>query len=246
LVIMALRLLDYSVADGPRQMAADEALLESAAAGVASLRFYAWADATLSLGYFQPEQRRHEDERLARLPWVRRPSGGGAIIHHLEITYALALPAGRPWQDGRSWLLRMHEVIAAALSQFGVASHPYAPSPGEPAFTGFLCFQHFTAGDLMMDGYKVVGSAQRRLRKAIVQHGSILLAASPHAPMLPGIRELSGKDLSVAEVVSVLSSTFRRETDWPLSAESLTDAERERIRVLARDKYGHPSWNAKR
>src|SRR5205814_9219218 len=97
--IPVCRLLPYAVADGPHNMAADEVLLESAAAGIASLRFYGWSEATLSLGYFQPERLRHEDERLTGLPYVRRPSGGATLVHHHEVTYALALPAGPPWQS---------------------------------------------------------------------------------------------------------------------------------------------------
>src|SRR5262245_51580642 len=102
------RLLPYAIADGPHNMAADEVLLEAAIAGVASLRFYGWSEATVSLGYFQPECRRLDDERLARLPFVRRPSGGDALVHHHEVTYALALPPGRPWHAGEPWPRRMH------------------------------------------------------------------------------------------------------------------------------------------
>ena len=83
---LTCRLLPYAVADGPHNMADDEVLLESATAGVASVRFYGWLPATLSLGYFQPEQIRHADASLARLPFVRRPSGGAALIHDQEVT----------------------------------------------------------------------------------------------------------------------------------------------------------------
>ena len=227
-------------------MAADEVLLESAAAGVASLRFYGWPEATLTLGYFQPERGRLTDDRLAVLSWVRRPSGGGAIVHHLEVTYALALPAGRPWQDEQSWLVRMHQIIAAALDRLGVAAQLHVPPPDEPPFQGFLCFQHFTAGDLMIQGAKVAGSAQRRLRKALMQHGSILLAASPSAPMLPGIAELSGRTLAAAEVAAAVEQAFADQTGWPLEAGSWTDAERRRLQDISHDKYGQDSWNRKR
>ena len=90
----ACRLLPFAVADGPHNMAADETLMASAAAGVASLRFYGWPEATLSLGYFQAEKLRLCDPRLAGLPFVRRPSGGATLIHHHELTYCLALPVG--------------------------------------------------------------------------------------------------------------------------------------------------------
>src|SRR5947199_97360 len=93
-------LFPFLTADGPTQMAADDALLEgTATSGRPALRFYAWDPPTLSLGYFQPAADRLADPRLAALPFVRRPTGGGAIVHHHELTYALALPPGS-WRDG--------------------------------------------------------------------------------------------------------------------------------------------------
>jgi lipoate-protein ligase A len=239
------RLLPYAVADGPHNMAADEALLEAALAGAASLRFYGWATATVSLGYFQPERVRREDEWLAGLPWVRRPSGGGTLVHHHEITYAFGLPPGPPWQAGEPWLTRMHRLIAAALARLGVAARPHVPAGDEP-FHGFLCFQHFTAGDLLLGPGKVVGSAQRRQRRALLQHGSILLAASPYTPVLPGIRELSGVDLPVADTCAALEQEWARQTGWDLCLAEWTGAERQRIEELVAEKYGRDGWNRKR
>src|SRR5262249_44203157 len=100
----ALRHLQLEGGSGAANMAADEVLLEAASRGTASLRFYTWAEATLSLGYFQPAA-----ERLPGLPWVRRASGGSALVHDQELTYCLALPAGAPWQrGGESWICRFH------------------------------------------------------------------------------------------------------------------------------------------
>src|SRR4051812_15493101 len=107
-------------ADGSTQMAADEVLLDHAAAsGRPALRFYTWDPPTLTLGYFQPSAGRHADPRLAPLPYVRRATGGGAIVHHHELTYALALPPGR---GGAGWPCRMHDIIRAALGSFGVSA----------------------------------------------------------------------------------------------------------------------------
>src|SRR5262245_4175177 len=109
-----LRLLSFVSADGPTNMAADEAMLETAAeSGLASLRFYTWAAPTLSLGYFQSASvvRSLSSGLLASradhtqdLPWVRRSTGGAAIVHHRELTYSLALPAGKPWHSAESWI----------------------------------------------------------------------------------------------------------------------------------------------
>src|SRR5947209_979765 len=114
------RLLPFHVALGAWNMAADEILLEEAVAGRASFRLYAWSQPTLSLGYFQRHEECRADPRLHELAWVRRATGGEALVHHHELTFALCLPAGAPWQrHGQSWLRRMHEVLAEALRALG-------------------------------------------------------------------------------------------------------------------------------
>jgi lipoate-protein ligase A len=241
------RLLPLAVADGPHSMAADEVLLRAAMAGVASLRFYGWSEATVSLGYFQPEQARLENSTLADLPFVRRPSGGAALVHHHELTYALALPPGPPWQRGSTpaaaWLKRLHGLIAAALASFGVSTN--CASYDMPS-AGALCFQRVTGGDLMIGDHKIVGSAQRRQRGALLQHGGILLAASSHAPDLPGIRELCGRSLEDTELCDALQREFTRDTDWQLQPADWTGEEHDRLVELVQNKYSQPAWNQKR
>ena len=242
---ISCRLLPFSVADGAHNMAADESLLGSAIAGVASLRFYGWSEATLSLGYFQRARARNTQPNLAALPFVRRPSGGGALVHHHEVTYALALPAGRPWQTGESWLCRMHEIIAGVLRSLGVFVRDCVGTGTAPS-DRFLCFAKLTPGDLLIDSVKIVGSAQRRQRGALLQHGAILLAASPHAPVLPGIRELTGLSLSVEETCQTVAMEFARKTGWHLHSQQWTLAELDQTRELVHTKYSQESWNCKR
>jgi lipoate-protein ligase A len=239
------RLLPIGADDGPHNMAADEVLLESAVAGLASLRFYGWSEPTLSLGYFQPERLRRADPCLAALPYVRRPSGGAALVHHYEVTYCLALPAGGPWQTGEPWLRRMHALLAAALRSLGVGAAMHGPEREQP-FTGVLCFQHLTVGDLLIGPAKVVGSAQRRQRGALIQHGGILLAASPYAPALPGIRELSGKSLTPEETCAGVVGEFAVQTGWELAEAAWSDGERRRMAELVQTKYTQDDWNRKR
>jgi lipoate-protein ligase A len=244
---LTVRLLPDSVADGARHMAADQVLLEAAAEGVASLRFYRWQEATVSLGYFQPERVRFEDERLAGLPWVRRPSGGATLMHHHEITYALGLPAGRPWHSDTPWLRRMHQVLAAALADLGVTAQLAADGETPPLPQTVLCFRQLTSGDLTVGGAKIVGSAQRRHRGALMQHGAVLLAQSPFTPQLPGILELTGRRLTFADVRAATVGAFTGHTGWDMEVSSgWTDAEGRRIGELAAEKYGGDAWNRKR
>src|SRR5207244_6408467 len=98
-------------------MAADEVLLQAAGAGQLALRFYGWQQATVSLGYFQAAACRRADPLLTTLPYVRRPTGGATLVHHHELTYALALPEQVRRAGSEPWLLYMHGIIAAALKR---------------------------------------------------------------------------------------------------------------------------------
>lgn len=243
--MMFCRLLADSAQDGPHNMAADEVLLQAAVGGVASLRFYHWSEATLSLGYFQEEAVRRQTPQLASLPFVRRLSGGAALVHHHELTYALAVPAGQAWQNGESWLCRMHRLLAAALGQCGVrvdsCGKPSAEQPFDP-----LCFHQLTAGDLLLGGHKIVGSAQRRRKGALLQHGAILLSASPCTPTLPGIAELTGRLLTFDPLRAAIGTAFQRDTGCILEAAEWSDDELRQISQLADARYRSAGWNCKR
>jgi lipoate-protein ligase A len=241
----SFRLLPFDTSDGPWQMAADEVMLETASEGTASLRFYAWSPATVSLGYFQAAALPDDDPRLSGVPRVRRATGGQTLVHDREVTYALALPAGAPWQGAEPWSRRMHRVIADGLRGLGVEAWLYEPAADEP-FTGFLCFHHFTPGDLLVGPAKVVGSAQRRHRRALLQHGGILLARSPHTPSLPGILDLTGRTLPAGGVAAAVADAFGQETGWTRRDGDWTDAERRRRGELAAEKYSQDWWNRKR
>src|SRR5579872_5935707 len=227
-------------------MAADETLLQAATAGAASLRLYGWTEPTLSLGYFQPAALRESDTLLAALPFVRRCTGGETLMHHHELTYALALPPGGEWQPRNPpWLCRMHGIIARALASLGVGG---VSCPGtERKLGNVLCFLHQTPGDLLCGAAKVVGSAQRKQRGALLQHGAILLAKSPHTPALAGLRELAGFDPQrLDELKRALLAAFAADTRWRLEPDDWTPAERMRIADLAELKYRSSSWNHKR
>jgi lipoate-protein ligase A len=240
------RLLPFHVAEGARNMAADETLLQAATAGTASFRLYGWSQPTLSLGYFQSSAASRAYPRLGELAWVRRPSGGAALVHHLEVTYALALPPGAPWQkSGESWLRRMHVLLADALASLAVTAQMCVEAE-EKKLGDVLCFLHQTPGDLLIGGTKIVGSAQRKQRGALMQHGSILLAGSPWTPQLSGIQELTGAALSAQTLCTAVVEQVVRQTGWQLVVSEWTPRERERIDELVAGKYSQPAWNSKR
>jgi lipoate-protein ligase A len=242
-----IRLLPLSAADGATNMAADEALLETAAGrGTAALRFYTWTEPTLSLGYFQPAAAREESARLASLAWVRRATGGAAIVHHHELTYALALPAGPPWQTRESWVCRFHHLVQRVLADHRVRAQ--AVVCGEEVKLGpVLCFLHQTPADLAVGGSKVVGSAQRKMRRALLQHGSVLLDRSEFAPLLPGVNDAAGRELFTPEALAgLLAGQFAAETGWDVVPGDWSEDETARIAVTRAERYANPDWNAKR
>lgn len=242
------RLLPHEVLPGPANMAADEVALELAVRGTPTLRFYGWSKPTLSLGYFQTYAVIAKNPAFSSLAVVRRSTGGGAIVHHHELTYALGLPA--PLVGKEPWGCAMHRIIASALAPNGILADLVVCSEERNADPD-LCFHHHTAGDLALglrDGKrkKIAGSAQRKHHGAILQHGSILLARSDFAPTLPGIFELTGRRLNPDSLARQIAKQFSAATGWILKRSEWTPAETERRNEIVREKYGHAEWTRKR
>src|ERR1700682_1208430 len=188
----AWRLLIDPPGPGAWNMAVDEVLLDGVAASSAppTLRFYEWAPPCLSLGYFQPFA--VVDVAACRslgVDVVRRPTGGRAILHDRELTYSVALPLRLLGSDG-GVLPSYHRLSLAlerGLNQLGV---PVVLAPKTAALPfmdhGPVCFDRPSAHEILLDGRKLVGSAQVRRATAILQHGSILL--EPRIVRLLGAR----------------------------------------------------------
>jgi lipoate-protein ligase A len=223
-----LRALPFSTADGPENMAVDEVMLESALEGLASIRLYAWQVPTLSLGYFQRHQDRLADNGLAALPWVRRSTGGGAILHSGDLTYAIALPPDiAKSRKPADWHCRIHHALAKVLQQLGVDARVLAGQRESSAHPAFLCFADPQPGDVLLASQKIVGGAQRVRAGALLQHGSIQhpIAESQRGPLF---------DAFVAAL------------GWQAMTAPWTTGETDRIRDLVQTKYGTASWNCRR
>lgn len=184
-------IVDKQPQSGVWNMAVDAALLEeSLRNGTTFVRLYRWSEATVSLGYFQKPEERLADARLESLPFVRRLTGGGAILHHHELTYSCSLPPQHPLAQQPYQLYReMHAVVIEVLSGLGIELTARGKDNSSDA-NPFLCFLREAEPDLVIRGHKVLGSAQRRRRGAVLQHGSLLLRASEHVPELRGLVDL--------------------------------------------------------
>lgn len=162
-------------ASGDWQMAIDRWLLQRAVAGDRQpvLRCYRWSRPTLSLGHHQPLSDPGWQQALERgqIDLVRRPSGGGGVLHAGDLTYALVWPQApsrrrQAYSQACAWLIEGFAQLGVSLG-FGTA-----PATGPERH----CFSSSTAADLIeASGSKRVGSAQHWHRGCLLQHGSILL-----------------------------------------------------------------------
>lgn len=172
---VAWRVLVEGAFPGAANMARDHALAAQLGPGTATVRFYRWASATLSLGRNEPVTAYRRFLRARpEIGVVRRPTGGRAVLHDRELTYSVALPA-RTFGGPRRAYRRINEGLVDGLRRLGVdakaASGRTLPPDAGP------CFLEPAEGEVVVAGRKVVGSAQVRIGQAVLQHGSLLLVA---------------------------------------------------------------------
>ncbi len=245
------RLIPLHACGGAENMATDQALLESVdQSGQPVLRFYTWQVPTLSLGYFQREAARAEHSDSRTIHCVRRATGGGAIVHHHELTYSLAVPCRESSAGPRLDLYqRTHHALVEALQEFGVRAAPYRLiSQGDRSGVSdpFLCFQRRTDEDLIVNGYKVAGSAQRKSRNSMLQHGSVLLQASRWAPQLPGIEDLTASEIPIEGLVESFAKRLGSWLSLHWRGDQLSEAEQHRAAALVREKFATDRWLQRR
>lgn len=243
------RLLSLHAGKPARNMAIDQALLESMAnSETPVLRLYLWETPALSLGYFQSVDDRGQHLYSQSLECVRRSSGGGAIVHDQELTYSLTMPANQVESGARLDLYRQtHQAVIAVLQEFGIRATPFRET-GESwkQSDPFLCFQRRTDEDLIVSGYKVLGSAQRKNKFGVLQHGSLLIRASEWAPELPGLTDLSSKIVSLPELCLQFSAELTKLLSVQWVTDELTSDELVRAREIERERYGSVAWLNKR
>lgn len=232
-------------------MAWDEAYAQSVAQSkTPTLRLYQWSAPTLSLGYFQRYDDRRQHPPSGDCAVVRRTSGGGALMHDREWTYSLAVPRTEGLDSDKLYQL-VHESLCEHLQQFGVDVRPWGRATDERREGEFLCFHRRTEHDLVVQGHKVVGSAQRKRRQVLMQHGAVLLQRSPHAPELPGVcdlAELPAGDCATLESsfsndwINALSEKLR----WSFAHSMPTEAEKDLAKDLANSRFLCEDWNFRR
>jgi lipoate-protein ligase A len=224
---------DHTPHSAAMNMAIDEALLEYAA--IPLIRFYRWQSPALSFGYFGrfTDIARYQGER----DLVRRWTGGGIVFHGEDLTYSLVIPTSDTAfsESSISIYEKIHQALCDALSETGqpaVVAVGADRDPGSATVVartgisdaGYSCFANPVRADVMIDGRKVAGAAQRRTRRGLLQQGSI-----------------QGIDFETD-----LPQRFARELSTSRRERTVDEKILNGARELAEQKYGAESWLRKR
>lgn len=246
-------MLETGPAAGVFNMALDEALMESVRAGGAPiLRFYRWMPACLSLGRNQPAREVYDRAGLERLgiDVVRRPTGGRAVLHARELTYAVVAPEA--WGGGPRESYRLiNRALAAGLRRLGVPAAIQGDGRGRaPVPSAEPCFRAPVEGEVVAAGRKLIGSAQVRERGVMLQHGSLLLhddqsLLAQIGPPVGGAAGTLAEHLDPlpdwSELVEALRSGWEEVQDTRLRSDEPSASELRRAGELAR-KHADREW----
>jgi len=221
------------------------------------LRLYAWERPTFSIGVSQRAERALDLDFIRRngCEYVRRVTGGKAVLHHREITYAVASSEDLFFKEHdlhHSYLL-IARVLVKAIRSLGVDAALSKGSAAELSRSHNPCFSFPTPHEIEVQGKKVVGSAQKRDKQALLQHGSIPLAMDyalyagganfPAAALQKSMTTWGDiSQRSARELTDALVQSFRDFAGCDLAAMAFTPEDRGRIARL-RDKYASDAWN---
>lgn len=258
------RLLETGPRPGAWNMACDAALLTAAELPGfrPTIRLFAWDPPAVSLGRHQADLTDQEVAllRARGVDWVRRPTGGRAVFHggpDRELTYSVVAPLGEPaLGSGVAESCRaIHVALAAGLSTLGIevtlAARLFAGADRrggdrEPRLrptSRRACFDAAVPSEIEAGGRKLVGSAQRRARGALLQHGSVPLDGDQSllAEIWPGsldrdrstsVSEAAGRPIGFDELAACLRSSLERWLGAALEPGALTEPELGAIEAL--------------
>jgi len=261
------RLILDGEADGATNMAVDEAILSLVVKGASppTLRFYAWSPPCLSLGRSQPLADVDRAAcRAAGVDLVRRPTGGRAILHTDELTYSVALLQSDPRAEGGvlESYRRLSEGLLVGLRTLGVDADQATGHRGGAPRQAPVCFEVPSAYEIVVAGRKLVGSAQWRGRRGVLQHGSLPLRGdlgrivdylafgdAEREQQRRAVRERAttleealGQVAPFEQVARALAEGFGRALRVTLVPGELSEQERTLAARLRRERYTASRW----
>ena len=265
------RLSTSPPAHGAWNMAIDEAILEHVARGDAppTLRLYAWQPPTLSLGRSQPLADVNR-AFLREKGWglVRRATGGRAILHADELTYAIIAPKENIHVQGSVLESYRHlaQALLLALKTLGADVQIEGEAERKKAKSTPVCFESPSAYEITINGKKIIGSAQARQKGGVLQHGSLPLTGDltriTQALVFPDAQSRRAAAEKLLQRATTLESALGRKIAWEeaskafvhafervlkvrFKSEEISQAEMARADELVTEKYAHPQWTAR-
>jgi lipoate-protein ligase A len=257
-------------------MAVDEAILQTVAEGHAppTVRFFGWTPPCLSLGYAQP-LRDVDQERLRTLGWdlVRRPTGGRAILHTDELTYSVIAPMAEPrvlggviesYRQLSAGLLRGLEILGLRVradKEYGKDSTSKIQDSNLP-----VCFEVPSNYEITAGEKKLLGSAQVRKRKVVLQHGTLPLTGditricdalhfdseeargqvrARVAERATTVANVLGREVTWSEAAHAMQHGFAATLNLTWDEQPLSPEEHQRAAQLKEEKYGTEGWNGR-
>lgn len=243
-------------ASGARNMALDHALAISERGGDGVLRLYSWTSRTVSFGRHEPANAFYDKgvAGAAGIDFVRRPTGGRAVLHDDELTYGLALP-DRTYGGPKIVYTKVHEGLALGLKQLGVEATVADSGVVLPPNAG-PCFQAPVPGEVVAGGQKLVGSAQVRIGNALLQHGSIIMggdqdalsrlnatAGPVSAPAT--LRALVGQ-VRISDVAEAITGGLQVALGGDWDEGEYRPGELDEAERLEKERYGNDEWTWRR
>ncbi|MBI9016515.1 MAG: hypothetical protein JEZ07_04555 [Phycisphaerae bacterium] len=230
-------------------MAIDEAILNEVNNGQSppTLRFYQWDQPTISLGYFQKiDQHKQQDTQITDMPVVRRQTGGGAILHDDELTYSLILPTTNKSAAAiEDMYTLVHACYIKAMATWNIPIQYRGTSDDGNSQRGpFFCFARGHKLDLVIADDKVLGSAQRRLNNAVLQHGSLILKRHYQQQPCAEIKKIC-PEFDTNIFMQDTANLIAIQLDMNIEHESITPNEKNLATEL-QNKYSGDNWNAQR
>ncbi len=269
-------LIDNEARSGAANMAVDQAIAQACAAGESppTLRFYRWQPPAVSLGRHQPLADLDQDAVAARgYEIVRRSTGGRAILHIDELTYSVAANSEEPRVQGgvMDAYLRLSNALVAGLRLLGLAADKAAGDVRVGKEVSAACFEVPSAYEITAHGRKLLGSAQSRRAKYVLQHGSLPLIGditrlidllvldaaeaatlrtqlADHACTLATALGVDADHPSVQfpTVADALAQGFAETLNLDFRPGQLTPQELQSTSRFIREQYANPTWTASR
>ncbi len=257
---MQFRLINSGKSTPAMNMAIDEALLDSK---MHVLRFYQWQPPGLSVGFFQnvKDEINLEQCKKSGVDIVRRLTGGKAVLHENELTYSIIMDENLlPKSIVESYKI-ISQGILIALERLGLKAGMKEFLDEKP--TSAICFNEPSYYEIIVNGKKIVGSAQTRKKGKVLQHGAVLIdiniekycslfntysekSVGETIKRVTSLKKELSREISFDEVANAMKFGFEKNFKADFINSELADEEKELSEKLSRDKYSSDEWNLMR